>query len=135
MVKKKGMIPAYPLQGLKLLMSDDEPKLRQIIVLMAEELGADVIPVESNDRAMELYREKGDEIDLVMLDLRMKGTDGITALDELRKIDPEVKVVISSGIKPDPPIMKKLKRNGYSFIEKPFDIDHLSEVLHHLSQA
>jgi len=118
-----------PLEGLTLLLAEDEIWLRQIVCLMVEELGADVISFDNCEEAVSLYRQRGDSIDLVMLDLRMDGMDGETAFKQIINMDPNAKVVISSGLRPTERFIRDLHNMGCDFIEKPFDIDKLSEVL------
>ena len=118
-----------PLQGLTLLISDDEIRLRQIIVLMAEELGARVIDVDTSEKAIAAYEAKGDEIDVVMLDLRMAGMSGESAYRKIKEMNPSAKVALSSGIRPEDEFLDELASQGCAFIEKPFDMDGLAEVL------
>lgn len=123
-----------PLTGLTLLVSDDEMRLRQIIVLMAEELGATVLDVETSEKAIAIYEEKQSEIDLIMLDLRMAGMSGESAYRKIKELNPSAKVALSSGIRPEDDFIAELEANGCAFIEKPFDMDGLSEVLCKLAQ-
>ena len=118
-----------PLQGLTLLISDDEIRLRQIIVLMAEELGANVIDVDTSEKAIAAYEEKRNDIDLLMLDLRMAGMSGESAYRKIKEMNPAAKVALSSGIRPEDPFIEELEAAGCAFIEKPFDMDGLAEVL------
>jgi two-component system, cell cycle sensor histidine kinase and response regulator CckA len=124
----------YPLQGLTLLVSDDEMRLRQIIVLMAEELGATVIDVETSEKAIAVYAQKQQEIDLVMLDLRMAGMSGESAYRKIKEMNPGAKVVLSSGIRPEEDFVAELESNGSAFIEKPFDMDGLATILCKLAE-
>jgi two-component system, cell cycle sensor histidine kinase and response regulator CckA len=124
----------YPLQGLTLLVSDDEMRLRQIIVLMAEELGATVIDVETSEKAIAVYARKQQEIDLVMLDLRMAGMSGESAYRKIKEMNPGAKVVLSSGIRPEEDFVIELESDGSAFIEKPFDMDGLAKILCKLAE-
>jgi two-component system, cell cycle sensor histidine kinase and response regulator CckA len=124
----------YPLQGLTLLVSDDEMRLRQIIVLMAEELGATVIDVETSEKAIAVYAQKQQEIDLVMLDLRMAGMSGESAYRKIKEMNPGAKVVLSSGIRPEEDFVDELENDGSAFIEKPFDMDGLAKILCKLAE-
>lgn len=117
------------MQGLTLLVSDDEIRLRQIIVLMAEELGARVIDVDASEKAIAIYQEKQNEIDLLMLDLRMAGMSGESAYRKIKEMNPNAKIALSSGIRPDDEFIDELVADGCAFIEKPFDMDGLAEVL------
>lgn len=129
MNQNQGNDAEFPLQGLTLLLADDEIRLRQILHLMAEELGANVIAVDSCEKALDIYKKKSSEIDIVLLDLRMSGMSGETAYREIRAYDSNAKIVLSSGIPPEREFIEGLHKNGCEFIEKPFDMDQLGDVL------
>lgn len=100
-----------------------------IVSMMIEELGAEAIAVADGESALRAYEERGDRVDIVMLDLRMKGMSGPEALTGLRALDPHVKVVMVSGYLPDEGILRDLAAIRGGFLEKPFHVDRLAEVL------
>jgi CheY-like chemotaxis protein len=118
-----------PLAGRTVLLAEDEESLRLIVSMMIEELGAEAIAVADGESALNVYEQRGDRVDLVMLDLRMKGMNGPEALERLRLLDPEVKVVMVSGYLPDDDILRDLAAICGGFLEKPFHVDRLAEVL------
>ena len=118
-----------PLDGRTVLLVDDEQRLRTIVTMMIEDLGARVIEADSGERAVAIYAEQRADIDLVLLDLRMRGLTGTATFRELLKIEPRVKVVVSSGVQPSDGFLDELTTHGGSFIEKPFDVDRLAAVL------
>jgi DNA-binding NtrC family response regulator len=118
-----------PLAGRTVLLAEDEERLRLIVSMMLEELGAEAIAVADGKSAIRVYEERGSEIDIVMLDLRMRGTSGTEALARLREIDPGIKAVMVSGYLPDDDVLLDLAAIRGGFIEKPFTIDRLAEVL------
>ena len=128
-------IPEFPLEGKKILLLDDEKLLRQIVTMMLEELGGTVLDVETGEDAVEVFARQKDSIDIVILDLRMSGMDGISVYRQIRKIKNDAKIVLSSGINPDASLLEMLKDDGGIFIEKPYDIERLSSELHRLLLA
>jgi DNA-binding NtrC family response regulator len=118
-----------PLDGQTVLLVDDEQRLRTIVTMMIEDLGARVIQADSGERAVAIFAEQRASIDLVLLDLRMRGLTGTATFRELLKIEPQVKVVVSSGVQPSDAFLAELSAHGGSFIEKPFDVDRLATVL------
>jgi two-component system cell cycle sensor histidine kinase/response regulator CckA len=122
---ENAVLPA----GLKVLVADDEERLRFVMTMMIEELGAEVDAVDTCEKALELYGTPGKRFDIVVLDLRMKGIGGAAAFREILARDPEARVVLSSGIRPDDDLLAELARHGCAFIEKPFDIGQLARVL------
>ncbi len=118
-----------PLRGWCILLAEDEERLRTIVAMMVEELGADVVTVTDGLSAIEEYERNRDTYDLVFLDMRMKGLNGDTTFLRLLEIDPYVKVVLSSGVIPDDDFLQILQQHGGGFIEKPFNINKLGTVL------
>jgi two-component system cell cycle sensor histidine kinase/response regulator CckA len=123
------LIPDQPLAGKKVLFAEDQEHLRTIIGMMIEELGADVVPVEDGNNVIEEYSNNANGIDLVLMDIRMSGLGGSDTFKRLVQIDPEVRVVLTSGTPPDTDLIEMLVKHNGGFIEKPFNMDHLGEVL------
>lgn len=117
------------IQGARVLLCDDSRlalmKLRKVF----EGLGAEIAEThQSGESALEAYKERGDQIDLVSLDLVMPGMDGLEVLAELKKVDPDVKVLILSSIV-QPEIEEKAFQLGAAgVLEKPYDPDRIKEV-------
>jgi PAS domain S-box-containing protein len=80
-----------------ILLVDDEESLTALGTRMLEHLGFTVLTAADGMQAVELYRERGKEIDLVLMDLTMPHMDGAEAFGELRRLNPEVRVVLASG--------------------------------------
>ncbi|MFW5813612.1 MAG: ATP-binding protein [Fibrobacterota bacterium] len=79
------------------LVVDDEPIVREVACEILRDLGYSVLTSDNGANAADYYRENWKKIDLVLLDLVMPVMDGYDCLKELKKINPEVKVIISSG--------------------------------------
>ncbi|WP_239031681.1 hybrid sensor histidine kinase/response regulator [Geomonas diazotrophica] len=110
------------------LLVDDEEFICSVGASMLEQLGYQVVTALSGSRAVELYRERGD-VRFVVLDLTMPQMDGEQTYQELRRFDPEVKVIISSGYS-EQEVTRKLAGAGYlAFIQKPYSMQALSEVM------
>jgi len=124
-----GSADAIDLVGVKILLADDEERLRLVVGMMLEELGAEVVAVDTCERAIDLYCEDDHRFDLVFLDLRMKGMGGDKAFRELIARAPGARVVLASGVRPDDCLLDELARSGCAFIEKPFDLDQIAKVI------
>ena len=83
--------------GETILLVDDETTILDIGVNILEQFGYSTLTARSGEEAVELYRTRGKEIGLVILDLGMPGMGGEQCLQEILKINPEAKVVIASG--------------------------------------
>ncbi len=124
-----------PLAGKKVLFAEDQEHLRTIIVMMLKELGADVIPVGDGSSVLQHYKDDYEDIDLVLMDVKMSGLAGTETFQRLIEMDPAVKVVLTSGTTPDEDIMDLLQKHKGGFIEKPFNLSLLGDVLQQVLQG
>ena len=115
-----------------LLFVDDEEGILEIGQLLLEKLGYKVIRASGGREAVEVFKHKKEEIALVLLDMIMPDLSGSETYDEMRKIDPEVKVMLSSGYSINGQAKKILERGCKGFIQKPFSIKDLSIKLRHI---
>lgn len=117
------------------LVVDDEETIRTVATEMLKMLGLDAITATDGFEAIKTFEEFHDRIDLVLLDLTMPGLSGEETLQELKKIRPDIKVLISSGYSGEE-ISEKLYESGISgFIQKPFNVKALSEKINEIMQA
>ena len=112
-----------------ILLVDDEEGTIQVEELMLKELGYQVIPALSGRQAVELYREKMVELDMVALDMIMPEMNGRDTYDALKQINPDVKVLLVSGYSLNKQIEELMDKGCNGFIQKPFDIVQLSQKL------
>jgi CheY-like chemotaxis protein len=112
-----------------ILLVDDEAMILEIACELLEHLGYCVLVARSGVEALEKYEENKALIDLVILDLVMPGTSGSQTFDGLQAINPDVKVVLSSGYSLSGEASAILLRGGQGFIQKPFDEVKLSQKI------
>jgi PAS domain S-box-containing protein len=112
-----------------ILLVDDEEATMQVEKLMLTQLGYTVFPARSGREAVDLYRENAATLDLVALDVIMPGMSGRDTYNELRKINPEVKVLLVSGYSLNKQIEELMDLGCSGFIQKPFDIVQLSQKI------
>jgi PAS domain S-box-containing protein len=113
----------------KVLIIDDEKTVRELISDILESVSLDVTQAADGMDGIAAYVREQNEIDLVMLDLSMPGMSGDKVFQKLREINPEVKVILSSGYSEDD-VEKKysmVKVDGY--IQKPFTTRTLIEKI------
>ncbi len=120
----------------RILVMDSEESIREVISEMLKSLGYEVESAFDGQEAIELYKKAGESgrpFNVVIMDLTVPGgMGGKEAVRELIKIDPGVKVIVSSGYSNDP-IMAEYKKYGFSgVIAKPYRIKDLSEVLYNV---
>jgi PAS domain S-box-containing protein len=109
----------------KLMIVDDDETVREVATMMLEGFGYNVVTAIDGLDACEQYTEYGDEIDLVILDMTMPRMDGEETFARLRELDPEVKVVLSSGYN-EQDAMSNFNSDGLSgFLQKPYQLQEL----------
>jgi len=88
-----------------------------------------VLIARDGKEAIEVYRKNRDEIDVVVLDIVMPNMGGGEAYDRLKEINPDIKVLLSSGYSIDGEATEMLERGCDSFIQKPFSMKELSRAI------
>jgi PAS domain S-box-containing protein len=109
-----------------ILLVDDEEVVLAVTAEMIERLGYTVIMAGSGPEAIEKYRRHRESIRMVILDMVMPEMSGGEVFDELRRIDPEVKVLLASGFSLQGQARTIMQRGCSGFIQKPFGIEDLS---------
>ena len=112
-----------------ILLVDDEEGTILVEKLMLEELGYTVFPARSGKQAIELYRQDTAGFDLVALDMIMPEMSGKDTFEELKKINPKVKVLLVSGYSLNKQIEELMGLGCKEYIQKPFDIVQLSQKI------
>lgn len=103
------------------LMIEDEEHIRIVFRDAMFDEGVLVVAAASGEEGVAFFREHSEEIGLVVLDLSLPGISGEVTFEQLKLIDPNVKVVISSGF-PAEDVMKKFDGTGVlGYLQKPYD--------------
>jgi CheY-like chemotaxis protein len=112
-----------------ILVVDDEPTVREICAEYAEQLGYRALSAADGKGALALYREHGHDIACVLLDLTMPQMDGLSTFRELRRMRPDVKVILCSGYD-EQDAVRRFAREGLSgFLHKPYLLHELEARL------
>jgi two-component system cell cycle sensor histidine kinase/response regulator CckA len=85
-----------------------------------------VLEAKKSGDAVEIYREYKDKVDMVILDMAMPDMNGGEAYDRMKEIDPDVKVLLTSGYGIEGQATEIMKHGCNGFIQKPFSINNLS---------
>jgi two-component system cell cycle sensor histidine kinase/response regulator CckA len=113
------------------LLVDDDSSVRKVGQRMLEALGFSVLLARDGREALEVFRAGHDTVACVILDLTMPVMDGEDAYRELRAIDPEVRVVLSSGYNERETLGQFTGKGLAGFIQKPYQLPVLAEKLRH----
>ena len=105
-----------------ILLVDDEENLRELGKQILSRRGYRVLTAETGEAAIDAYRADPSGIDLVILDLSMPGMGGRKCLRELLRINPQVKVIISSGYLEKDPNQDGTVDGATAFVPKPFSM-------------
>jgi PAS domain S-box-containing protein len=112
-----------------ILLVEDEPQLIAVAKTLLEVLGFSVIEASNGIEAIKQFRKNAEEIRLVLTDIGMPRMGGYELIAELKKINPELPIVVSSGFG-DTVVTSKIAPGDIAgLISKPYNFDQLREVL------
>ncbi|MGB3225572.1 MAG: ATP-binding protein [Desulforhopalus sp.] len=112
-----------------ILVVDDEDIIRATALLLLENLGYIVLLAQNGKEAVDIYRSKVDEIDLVILDIVMPVMDGREAFEKIIGINPQAKVIMSSGYAKNVNMASMVDKGLAGFVAKPFNQLELSKLI------
>ncbi|ATO47945.1 MULTISPECIES: response regulator [Brevibacillus] len=112
----------------KVLIVDDAAFMRMMVKEILTKNGFTVVGEASDGaQAVEKYKELGP--DLVTMDITMPEMDGITALKEIRKMDPNARVIMCSAMGQQSMVIDAIQAGAKDFIVKPFQADRVIEAI------
>jgi len=118
-----------PTRPRNILLIDDEVAVRVVTNRLLTELGQKVIVASSGQQGLELFRQHKDHIDLVLLDLTMPELSGAEVLTELRRLNKDVSVIVTSGFHPSDATDLLDAPNVIGFLEKPHTLANLQAIV------
>ncbi len=118
-----------------ILLVDDEEKVLKLCRDSMKLLGYTVYTADSGDKAVGIFSEKADTIDVVVLDMIMPGLSGKETYRRLKQIDPQVRVLLASGYAMEGQAEDILKEGCTGFIQKPFKMEQLSLTIQEIVHA
>ena len=107
----------------KILITDDDRNLRRILSEILEVKGFEALEAAGGREALDLFTKS--RPDAVILDLKMPGMNGIETLQEFKKLDPDVPVIIITAYGDVPSAVEAIKLGAYDFLIKPPNFDSL----------
>lgn len=112
----------------KILVVDDAGFMRKMVQTHLSKAGYDTfVEGEDGQQAVALYQEQ--KPDLVIMDITMPNMDGISALREIKTLDPDAKVVMCSAMGQESMVMEAIKLGALDFIVKPFKQDRIIQTV------
>ncbi len=112
-----------------LLLVDDEEMFRATGKRILEAAGYEVLLADGGASAIETYRDRGPEIDLVVLDLTMPTMDGAECFSSLKEIDPTVRVLICTGHGKSDDTAAMIANGALGLLPKPFEVNEITVAI------
>jgi DNA-binding NtrC family response regulator len=111
------------LRALKVLFVDDEIDFLETLMKRMKKRGIEVAGVGNGEQALDYLNQKS--VDVVVLDVRMPGIDGIQTLREIKRIDPLMEVIMLTGHASIEVAIEGMELGAFDYLMKPADIDEL----------
>jgi len=111
------------------LLVDDEERILNVGKTICKALGYTVFTADSGEKALKLYTEKKNDINVVVLDMIMPGMDGLEVFMALKKINPDIRVLLSTGYAIDENAQEMLRQGCKGYILKPYSVVDFSHKL------
>jgi two-component system, OmpR family, response regulator len=114
----------------KILVIDDEPGIRDLLDTLLSWKGYDVVLADSGQKGLEIFRRAG--ADVIVLDLKMPGMDGLTVLRQVRSLNPKQPVIILTGAGTLESEQQVRALGVTEYVEKEFSLHLLGDALKRL---
>jgi PAS domain S-box-containing protein len=115
--------------GELILVVDDEVFIREIAKTSLEELNYRVMIASDGIEAFSLYAQHQNEISLVLMDIQMPSIDGVNAIRVLQQMNPQVKIIVISGLISNRQLLEASKISVQAFLLKPYTINDLLRTI------
>jgi DNA-binding NtrC family response regulator len=112
-----------------ILLIDDEDVVLSSTEALLSELGYNIYTANSGQAGIDIYTKNHGIIDLVILDMIMPEMDGSACFSALKTINPQVKIIISSGYATSERIKEVKKLGANTFLQKPYSVSTLSSAV------
>jgi diguanylate cyclase (GGDEF)-like protein len=114
--------------GIRILVVDDEESIRNILSQILTDAGHEVTAAGSGEEALEIFRKE--HFPLVISDIRLGGMDGIDLLTEVKRLDPDVQVLMITSYASMETAIMALRTGAYDYLIKPFeDLDLITAAV------
>ena len=118
-----------PGAGRLVMVSDDEPHLRDLLSLVLEEEGYAVVCASSGHEALETFRKYSDSLALIIQDLKLPDLDGVRLLARYKTEAPQIPVVVVTAFSTWDNAVEAMRLGAYDYIKKPFEVGAIRQVV------
>jgi two-component system cell cycle sensor histidine kinase/response regulator CckA len=109
------------------LLVDDEEVILDVGTMMLEKIGYQVLKARNSAEAVEIFKQSGNEIDLVLLDLKLPDESGAETFKKIIAIDPDARVILSTGYNETQELFELMDLGCRGMLQKPFSLERLFE--------
>lgn len=121
-------LPAKQIKG-TILVTDDDPEVRFMLETFLTKHGYGVISAANGEEAIQKLSTATKKPDLILLDVKMPGMDGIVTLRKIRSMDQKIGVVMVTSVNDADIVQEAMKLGAYEYIMKPFNMEYLEMVV------
>jgi len=118
------------LRGRGVLIVDDESSMRELLGIMLQNEGFQTFSAGDGEEALETFKAQQENIDLVIQDLKMPKMDGVDLLKKLKKLRPEVPVIVITAFSTWDSAVEAMRLGAYDYIRKPFDTEIVRSIVY-----
>ncbi len=127
MEKDSNSQHSYNWKGKKVLVIEDDPTSREFINAVLKSTGAEIIISETGEKGMEKYREN--TIDIILMDIRLPGQDGIEIIKKIRQKDDDISIIAQTAYAMSEDCNKCMEAGADDYISKPIDPNDLMRIM------
>jgi len=113
----------------RILLVDDEVDFVEMLSMRLQESGEKVSPAYNGEECLSILEKEKDHIDVVILDIRMPGMDGIEVLREIKNRFPLIEVIMLTGHGTTESAVEGMKLGAFDYLLKPAEFDELTQKL------
>lgn len=111
----------------KIMVVDDAQFMRMRVTKLLTEHGHEVVEASDGEMAVQTYRLTNP--DAVLMDITMPGKDGLAALTEIRRFDPQAKVIMLTALGQQAMVLQAMQAGAKDFLVKPYDPERVINAL------
>ena len=123
--KKADFIHELKGKNETILFVEDEESIRKFVVMALTRNNYKVLEAEDVKQAIKIFKEEKNSIDMVFTDMMLPDSTGVKLIEQLQKMKPGIKVLISSGYLDGKSQLAGIREKGYKFIQKPYELDEI----------
>jgi CheY-like chemotaxis protein len=127
MQEKSNNQDSYNWQGKKILVIEDDPTSREFINEVLKPTEAELIFSEDGEKGLQKYKEQ--DIDLILMDIRLPGEDGIEITRKIRQRDNDIRIIAQTAYAMSEDRKKCMDAGADDYISKPIDPDDLMTIM------